>query len=77
MRFLLTGILLLGVVGSAAAAAPVTDKVITERPRIWIRGSDWQGPTIAKIKANLDRPEFKARWEMLGGSRAGRASSAA
>ncbi len=60
-------------VASASAAGPLTKTVIEERPRIWLRRSAWEGPTIDKIKANLDRPEFKARWSKLGGSRAGRA----
>jgi hypothetical protein len=85
MRPILAACVVAGAIGAASAgaaptrpnegapAAPVTSAVLPEHPRIWLRRTDWDGPTVATIKANLDRPEFKARWSMLPGSRAGKA----
>jgi len=50
---------------SAAAAEPLAERIIAQRPRIYVRTTDWDGPTIAKIRANLGRPEFKARFFKL------------
>lgn len=73
MKRMVVWLVMVGILGSVAVAEPLTTRVISERPRIWLRSSDWEGPTIAKIKANLNRPEFKARWSMLPVSRAGKA----
>lgn len=62
-RLTVTAAILAGT--ATAAAEPLAEKIVDQRPRIYVRTTDWDGPTIVKIKANLDRPAFKARFFKL------------
>ncbi len=45
----------------ALAEAALGFKVRKERPRIWIRKDDWEGPSTSKLKRWLQLPEYQKR----------------
>ncbi|HOX07384.1 MAG TPA: hypothetical protein PK280_13360 [Planctomycetota bacterium] len=50
---------------AAAGEADPLPKVRLERPRIFLRGKAWDGPSVEKIKSWMDREEYKAHWEKV------------
>ncbi len=44
-----------------AAAGPLTFKVRAERPRIWVRADDWQGPSTPKLREWFKLAEYQRR----------------
>ncbi|MCG3180417.1 MAG: hypothetical protein BIFFINMI_02778 [Phycisphaerae bacterium] len=69
-RLLTVGLLVAIWACPAMAGVPA---VHAPRPRIWLRDQAWSGPTWASIKANLDRPDYKARLPRLGATPIGKA----
>lgn len=57
--------------GSIAAEEPV--KVRAERPRLFLRGTRWDGPSLEDIRTWLSRPEYSRRVEKLKSRDAGQA----
>jgi len=46
---------------AAAADKALPFKVREERPRIWVRAEEWDGPSVPKLKKWFQLPEYKKR----------------